>query len=263
MNLIYLLKKDLHEGRKAISIYGLTILIVMVLSRVLALLVNGPYVYASEVSSYLDLFISFLFIGGFIIASIAFRDELYGRTTQHNWLMLPASPLEKLAVQLLIVLVLYPLALLLFVTAASVVTEGLTALLFGTSFAPFRPFDRIAWTSILNFIVLGSVFLMGSAYFRKAAFMKTVLTLGLLGVFFSLVAAAAGRVIFSELITDLMISERMFGVRTPSPSYLSSTYPVLRFFAIFTKVSYWGLLAPFCWLVSYFRIREVQAYDAV
>ncbi|MCF7943464.1 MAG: hypothetical protein K9L21_03415 [Spirochaetia bacterium] len=263
MRTINLLKKDLLESRKAMMIYGLTLFIIMLLSSTLTILTEGPYYHNTSSNSYLEFFISFLFLGGFIIGSLAFRDDMYGKSTQHNWLMLPASPIEKLAVKMITVLIIYPVALLLFITASSLIVEGFNLLVFKTSFQVLNPLNPSIWKSILNFIVVGSIFLMGSAYFRKAAFVKTVLILGLIGFGLGMITILAGRVVFSEFFTGMNFNNELFisnfAVRFDSPDQ----YVEFRVFEIIGKVIYWALLAPFCWVVSYFRVREVQAYDAV
>jgi len=100
MKLLYLLKKDILESRKGMMIYALTLFLVMLLPSLLTIIFSRPS-YSDIATYYQSYFISFLFAGGFIITSLSFREDMYGKSTQHNWLMLPASPLEKFSVKVI------------------------------------------------------------------------------------------------------------------------------------------------------------------
>lgn len=268
MRLILLLKKDLVEGRRDYLIYGSIIFIIMLISSLLSMLFNGPYYVPSDATTYPDFFYSFLFVGGFIIASMAFREEMYGKDTQHAWMMIPASPLEKLTVKLLIVSIIYPLALLLFISGASYIIEGINLIFFRAHYEVMNPFTPAVWESILHFIIFSSIFLMGSTYFRKISFLKTILSLSLFALVLGLLALLLGRIIFGNFITQLeFVGEQImtydYSGEQPMNFNISSYYHAFRIFEVIGKLIYWVLLAPFCWLVSWFRIREVQAYDAV
>lgn len=110
--------------------------------------------------------------GGLMLASMAFKGMQDGKTGT-DWLLLPATPLEKFSVAALNYLVLIPVA-------GSLVVSALSALLYvieraiggsgGAIWTPFQPGVLEAW---LAYGVAASVFLAGSASFRKAAFLKT------------------------------------------------------------------------------------------
>jgi len=262
MKLLYLLKKDLVESRKAMSIYGAALFFVMLWANILPMILGNP-TYSDLRGFYLQFFTSFLFLGGFIIASMTFTEEMYGKSTQHNWLMLPASPQEKLSVKVITTSVIYPIALLIFISVAALLIEGFNTLVFNRHYMLLNPLNPAVWRSVLNYIVLQAIFLMGSTYFRKAAFIKTVLVLGLLGFIIGMIAFLTGWVVFDTYFTGMTIGEDLIINNHVIPVSSPADIPLLRTYEVIGKVLYWVFLAPFCWIVSYLRIREVQAYDAV
>ena len=268
MKLLYLLRKDILESRKGMMIYGLTLFLVMLLPSILNVLFGGPS-YSEVASYYQNYFIGFLFLGGFIITSLSFREDMYGKATQHNWLMLPASPLEKLSVKMIYSALLYPILLLLFLSASSLIIEGINVMIFGRHYLVFNPVQAFYWKLILIYMVTQSIFLLGAAYFRKASFVKTVLMLNVLGLVIGLISLLVVRILFNEYCEEL--SGMVFGkdiffnnlqLRFSSPESFNSVVEV-KVFETIGKVLFWVFLAPFCWVVSYFRVREVQANDAI
>jgi hypothetical protein len=265
MKLLYLLRKDILESRKGMLIYALTLFLLMLLPSILTMIFSGPS-YADIATYYKSYFISFLFAGGFIITSLSFREDMYGKSTQHNWLMLPASPLEKLSVKVIFSAILYPILLLLFITVSSLIIEGLNAMIFGNHYMVFNPVQPLYWKLIAIYIVTQSIFLLGAAYFRKASFVKTVLMLNLLSLVIGLISILVVRIIFNKYFDGMSVDNDLiinnFGIRFSAPESIDGIIE-FKVFETIGKVIFWVFVAPFCWVVSYFRIREVQANDAV
>ena len=265
MKLLYLLRKDILESRKGMLIYALTLFMLMLLPSILTMIFGGSS-YSELATYYSNYFVSFLFVGGFIITSLSFREDMYGKSTQHNWLMLPASPLEKLSVKVIFSAILYPILLLLFISASSLIIEGVNTLFFGKHYLVFNPVQPFYWKMILIYIVTQSIFLMGAAYFRKASFVKTILMSNLLSLVIGLISLLVVRIIFNKYFDGMFIDNVLIGnnfeVRFSSPESINGIVE-FRVFETIGKVLFWVFVAPFCWVVSYFRIREVQANDAV
>jgi hypothetical protein len=265
MKLLYLLRKDILESRKGMLIYALTLFMLMLLPSIISMILGGPS-YSELATFYKEFFISFLFAGGFIITSLSFREDMYGKSTQHNWLMLPASPLEKLSVKIIYSAILYPILLLLFISASSLIIEGLNAVIFGKHYLVFNPVQPFYWKMILIYIVTQSIFLMGAAYFRKASFVKTILMSNLLSLVIGLISILVVRIIFNKYFNGMSVDSDLivnnFEIRFSSPESFDGIVE-FKVFETIGKVLFWVFVAPFCWIVSYFRIREVQANDAV
>jgi hypothetical protein len=180
--------------------------------------------------------------------------------------MLPASPLEKLSVKVIYSAILYPILLLLFISASSLIIEGFNAMIFGKHYLVFNPVQPFYWKMILIYIVTQSIFLMGAAYFRKASFVKTILMSNLLSLVIGLISILVIRIIFNKYFNGLSIDSDLivnnFEIRFSSPESFEGIVE-FKVFEVIGKVLFWVFVAPFCWVVSYFRVREVQANDAV
>ena len=192
-----LMLRDLAGGYRSLlvamaAVAGSVILIstLTVLGRTLAGASTGADFYPS-------MFVNLLFLGGFIVTSLAFR-EVRQNGGGIFYLTLPASSLEKFASKLLATSVGYALGSLVFFTAAAAVSEGVNRLIFGFGNTFFNPFDRSVLQAIGFYLIFQSVFLLGSVWWKKLAFVKTVLMLQLVAVGIALVAAVTFRIVFRE-----------------------------------------------------------------
>lgn len=264
MRLYHLFKKDLYESRKTLITYAITIFVVMFLPSAISSFLNRGFSLANDGFSYAPYYVGFLMLGGAIISSIAFTDSMYGKTTQHDWLMLPATATERLSVKLMISILIYPLLITLYIFLSSVVIEGFNLLFFRVHSPIFNPLSKVYFQMLLHNIILQSIFLMGSTYFRKSAFIKTVLSIGVFATVIGFITSGIGYLLFKDVFHMVDSVETEFMIDNFVMRYGTQEAMLdFRFFEYVGKVIYWILLSPFCWLVSYFRIREVQAYDTV
>ena len=113
-----------------------------------------------------------IILSGILLAAQAFKAMHDGKSGT-EWLLLPASPLEKFAAAVVDYLILFPVA-------AALVSTGLSALFHVLELAVGRQAGPI-WTpwnlGILKawgqYAVGATIFIAGSASFRKGAFLKT------------------------------------------------------------------------------------------
>ncbi len=259
-NILLLLKKQVYEDKKGLIIYA-SVVFGLILIPNLVMGFFGKLPSSQDDMGYLGLFGNLLFAGGFIMVSITYAQEMYSKVKQHAWLMLPVHAHEKLIAKVIYHAIIYPLVLLIFIFASSVIIEGLNAVLFSSS-TPFLDMTDLAvWKMILNYLILQSVFLLGATYFKSANFVKTVLSVMVVSIVLSIILALIARVVYAPYAQvmfhgGISIDETTFIMNTNAMNLLE-TYEVIG------KTIYWALLAPFCLVVSYFRIREVEAKDAV
>lgn len=210
------------------------------------------------------LFSLLLFPGGFIVTSRAFYD-VHNRVRNHDWFMLPASPVEKFAEKLLLTSFGYGVFVLLGYALFSVIAAGLSALFFKYSFELFNPLDRAVLLSLLNYVVAQSVFLLGAAYFRKNHFLKTVLAIAGLGLLFALCAAVIFRLVYGKFFNGLVPTDELGALFEGLDAIQLG--PRLeragKVWMTISKAAYWGLLAPVLWVIAYLRIREAEVKDGV
>jgi hypothetical protein len=120
-----------------------------------------------------------LFIGGVLITSSSFAD-LHDPRRCTAYLMLPASMLEKFLSRALLSSVGYTIAATALVWLSSCAASGLCRMMRGASLSFIDLTHPQIWKSICAFLVLQSLFLFGAVLFRKHAFIKTILGVGLL-----------------------------------------------------------------------------------
>ncbi len=257
-----LLKRELKTSQKDMSTYALVIVLILFGFETLQSLVARYAHSAFPLEVYSEMFPSFLLLGGFIVTSLMFVEDMFGKDTQHDWLMLPATNLEKFASKAVLVTIAYPIALALLFFLTSLITEPIQLLVFGNPMALFNPFkDKDIWMLLAQYWVWNSVFLLGATYFHKAHFIKTVLAIGVIGLALSGLALLFIRIMFAIRFGNQMQMFDAFSYL--DAQYVKQTVTSLQVFLIIGKILYYAVLPVFCMITAYFRVEEVQATDAV
>lgn len=250
-----LIRNDIVSGYRPI-LFTLTVLaIIMMLSAI-------PSVGFGHIDHgfYFDWFIGMLCIWGSITASFTFRG-LHDKTKNENYLLLPASALEKTIARILNVSVFFVTYLLLFTTLVSLVTEGINLLAFGRYNSLFNPFDQEVWIVISTFLVAQSVFFLGSAWYRKLHWFITVLSIFVIGIGLGVLALIAFRILFADFFIGLLLPSPGFFVAMAN--IYSSNKDLWDTVLMVLKVLYFSVLAPFCWFVAWLRVKETQVSHGV
>jgi hypothetical protein len=255
-----LIRKQLFEDRKGLVIYAVAAFGAVFLFGLFRALTQNQAVDSFS-TYYSQWFNNFLFFGGLIVTSITFSESMHSKIRQHEWMTLPAHAHEKLIAKIIYLALLYPAALLIFMTISSLVTEGAAMLIIGRSVPIFRLYETEVWRSIGGYLVLNAVFLLGASYFTSAHFMKTVLSLILITLVFGLFAALIARVVYAPYIDSLFRDPYLFDQF--SLTFTTGDTPLLlkagRVISRILQVA----IVPFCYLVTYLRIREKEALNAV
>lgn len=243
---------------------------VIVLSALTALGISrgGNIRFNGASSFHVGFYIQLLFLGGFISTSFAFR-EVHQNGAGILYMTLPASQFEKLASKLLVTSVGYALGSLVFYAATAAVSEGINHLIFGRGHGFFNPFDPMILRAAGMYLLAQSVFFLGSIWFRKLAFVRTVLWLSVFAIGVVVVTVVAARIILAghfvpstvqagaariggwslNWSNDLLMGR--FGPGSPAHSGL-------MIFKTIAEVLLVGALAPVCWLAAYFKLRETE-----
>jgi hypothetical protein len=221
-----LIKNDLLVNKQIIFTSVATVAIVLFLYAL---------IFANGVANFHPIaYLLLLFIGGFWTSSLAFKD-LHDKQRNYIFLTLPCSNLEKFLSKLLLTSVGYVLCTLLGFYLLSLLVLAIDALLFHHGQAVFNPFRDNILFYLRDYIILQSVFFLGSVYFKSHAMTKTILALASLALIF---------ILFTFLIVILFLG----------PYGLS----LLHMFTTIFKSIFWLLLAPCCWFIAYIRLREAQ-----
>jgi len=250
-----LIKKDIVQGYKTLFIT----LAAVIGASLFILLISSRGEGTAEVQQ--GLFLPFLWLGGLIFTGLAFR-EAHTTSLVHSWLMTPASQLEKFIQKLLMTTVIFILTLIAAFFTATALNSLVYILVFKHPVPLFNPFQRWVWINIGHYLIVQSIFFLGAVWFRKHNFIKTVLTINILQIALTLLIGG-----FAALVFRGPFREALRG----NGSYLFQAGQILiqNFSRLnpaiiaLLKVVYFGLLAPFFWLVSWFRMREIEVIDGV
>jgi len=207
---------------------------------------------------YRGLYTGLLFLGGFIVTSMAFHEVRLNAQGIH-YLSLPGSTLEKFLSKLLVTAVGYGVGTLVFCTAVAALTEGINRLAFGHAHPFFNPFALNNLRLLPAYLISQSVFLLGSIYFRKLHFVKTALSLVLLALGLMVIGTTFARLVFKEYFNGPILN---FGPNleelSRSGELQSVLGPLAQRFQVALRIVLVSALAPVCWVVSYLRLRESE-----
>ena len=259
----HILLRDVAGGYRSLLIAMAAVAgAVVVLSALTSLGMSsrGPGSAAGGDGFYLNFFRNILFLGGFIVTSLAFH-EIRQNGGGMFYLTLPGSLFEKLLSKLLITSVGYAVGSALFLTAASSLSEVINRLLFGFGHGFFNPVDPTVLKMAAIYLVTQSVFLLGSIWFRKTAFMKTMLWIIIFAIGAAIVFGVAARFILPGQLAghgfgwSMNLGRGQFsGMLGPG----TQGYAGLPGFTLAARILFYGVLAPVCWLAAYFKLGEVE-----
>ena len=112
-------------------------------------------------------------LAGLILSAYAFKGMHDGKAGS-DWILLPATPLEKYLAALLSYLVLYPFLAAAAATGASALLHLAESLAGGPGGRIWTPFQAGILEDYADYAVASLVFIAGSASFRKRAPLKTI-----------------------------------------------------------------------------------------
>jgi hypothetical protein len=247
------------------ALAGCVILIAVLTALGKALTGDGD---ARSAELYFGFFTQVLFFGGFIVSSLAFKEAHQGGKGIF-YMTIPSSTFEKFASKLLVTSLGFAAGTLVFFTAVAAVSEGIVRLVFGFGHGFFNPMTRDVLRCVGGYLIAQSVFLMGSLWFKKLAFVKTSLWIAIFGVAALTVAIVAARIFLADQLdwNSIRIGSRdmrgmnfnwsqerlmqMFGPGTAG-------WRGLEAFCLTGKILLIGVLAPLCWVASYFKMSEIE-----
>lgn len=217
---------------------------------------------ASDQTLYVEpLFIFFfvgLFLGGCIMAGMSFS-ELSGRTTGIYYLGVPATHGEKLVCGILFSQVFFNAAYILIFFLIRAAAFGLVATNPRLHLAHLPNFVGIGiplfrWYLSLLYVAVQTLYLLGSVYFERFAFVKTTVTGAVTIVAFVLFM---GYVVL-PITKGENVSFADLGVVRMNNGYgeMLFTFPLwLSKVLLFVGRYIW---APVFWVAAYFRLKEKE-----
>jgi hypothetical protein len=208
-------------------------------------------------SYHYNLYNSLLFLGGFIVSSLAFR-EIRQNGGGIFYLTLPASAIEKYASKLLATSVGYALGSVVFYTAVAAASEGINRLIFGFGNAFFNPFDRSILEALGYYLVAQSVFLLGSIWWRKSAFLKTWGLLMAVAVGVAVLMYFTARIAFGWNATEVHDNWLLIPGWQRLMEQTTAGYGPLVEIGRILRIVFLAGTAPVCWIIGWLRLRDIE-----
>ncbi len=215
--------------------------VLIVVSALTIIFSGGVY----RISGMVSLGQVIIFTGGLLIASMAYN-EIHTPAKSQFYLTLPATTAEKLFSHWIVTSVIFILLANVLLFAVLFLTSSIAFFALSIPIETFNPFTNENLTLMSIYLVVHSIFFLGALYFRKNNFLKTILSLfviqTVLNIFIFLLAyLVMGKEAFQGDMQDININITQF---------TTEVFPVVM------KVLFFGLLGPFCLVVSYFRLKE-------
>ncbi|OQY34618.1 MAG: hypothetical protein B6241_04125 [Spirochaetaceae bacterium 4572_59] len=249
--LLRLCRKDYYTTRRQIILAAATIGAFIFLIG----LIGGKDRPVSP-SSYNSYFTIILYLGGIITTAAIFKDR-HDRDSIHNWLMLPASTLEKYLVRFLFSTVGLILITLITVWLSSFITSLALFLLYGHSFSLFNFTDkRDIWLIIQGYLALHPFFFLGAAWFRKNQIIKTLLTLFIIQIILSFIGGGLG---YMFLIRFAMENEFYMTDQTFFNDIMISGKNI----ALMARILFQLIIPVCCWTTAYFKLKKAEVKDGI
>jgi len=253
--LLFLLRRDIFSNiNTTVIAFGAVTAVICFISAIRA------YNNAPSIQLYFSLFTNLLFIGGFIVTSMIFK-EIHRKETAQNYILLPASNFEKFLSRLLISTVGFALFSIIAITVISYLSEGINSLIFKRHNEIFNPFSKAVWILIAHYIVTQSIFFLGALFFRKYHFIKTINVIFLILLSLSIIAVFFVRIIYFDY------SHGFFGLNETSFQIQWDTLKInpktIKRLITTGKILYWFVPAPLFWTISYFRLKEAEVKNAI
>lgn len=196
-----------------------------------------------------------IFFGGYLMTSMIFKD-MHEKQRNYIYLTLPASTLEKFLSRLLLTSVGFVAIVMALYYLFSWIAAGLSLLIFDRSLPAFQPFTRETMTALGVYLVTQSVFLFAAVYFRSHAFFKTILSIFSFSFIVSIFTMLVVRIVFWEYFDGLFMPDHfdinlryMFGDGESFGQFVSAA----------SKILFWFVMAPYFWVLTYFRLKETEA----
>ncbi len=251
-----LLKKELfHDNKKTLLAIGavFAFLLVLAFSHIID---NGD---TSMRNYHINRYALILIFGGILYSSFAFN-ELNAPLERANYLILPASHLEKFASKWIQTVIIFPIVFTLLYFLFMFIVNGLAS-----SYG--KQINTLQWTTHPNgapgiigfymiYVAVQSIFLLGSAHFRKYELFKTGLFAILLASSLAFVAIGTIYLVFIDQLDSIYFSFPNDLHARPSDNFLEFAETTMWNFVQFM---FYAFLPIICWISGYFKLTEKEA----
>ncbi len=255
LRIYHLIKRDLILNRRIVALLSLIIFLSIIIAS-FSSMIGG---YRGGFNS--SFFAFLLFSIGIIISAKAFN-EMHDSKHQHFWHSLPASNLEKVISKWLLTAVIWPLSLVIIFSITSLIAELINMGAYGFRHNYFNPINYSIWKSIVNYILIQSIFFYGSAHFKRHPFIKIVLS-ALLFLFTFIILTSILVKITTGSCPAKNFSFYMWPHKEYGRFYFNDTgaKQVLHIIKYILKYFYFIVMMPMFTVLSYFKVKNYEAMN--
>lgn len=240
-----LIFRDLYINRKSAWILAGTLTGLLTLFGVLAKMDHEPTTPAFHLTWY---GIFFLIIGIFHTGGVF--GEFAQPAARQDYLLLPASHLEKWGSRWVRTLPMYIIGFTLLYWIASWIMNLVCLLAFGEIHSIFQPIQEQILDYWQIYIIAHAVFMIGAIHFNKAATIKTALSLLVLQMGISFFIGIVAWIVFQSWSADEAMISPSFGIN------FSEQMEFMMGKA--GQAILWLILVPFFWWVSFLKLNEKE-----
>lgn len=261
--LVLIIRKDLFSELKNLMLWVGASAGVMIVISALNILFQKVYGFDLGGNSHFHVvfYLLLLFPGGFILTSSMFKD-LHDKSRNIYWLMNPGSTFEKLLSRLLISSLFYVIVLSLFYPILAGASEVFNSLVFGMRHDYFNPFHRDIIKLIPYYFVIQSIFFAGAVQFRKHPFAKTILSITALQIVLSILFVLIMKAYFGNYFNSIQnLNFHTTDLMNYSGLSMESIENIKNVIELSLKIIFWGLMTPFFYILSYFKLSEKEVCD--
>lgn len=245
-----LIKKQLFDNAKLYTLSLLALTGVLTLVFLCWAFFNGEQHYDADDT--LVIFMLFLFPVGFIFASNTFH-ALSNKAKGTYWLTVPATHMEKLIANIFYTTIVFLVVYILVFLVIQRATFFLITLNPKNNIRSVGSFWNEIKIAATFFIALQAAFVLGSVYFSKYAFVKTVLVLLTIGLCYALVVHFGAKYLFPEHLHVNGLST----VRTWEDDD-SKIYKLAPWVETTSEAVLKYIWAPVLLIATYFRLKEKE-----
>ena len=234
------------------ALFGVFLLIMLITSKVGQLDYSVHYGWISTI----------LFIFGFIFASTSFK-AAHKKLLNHDWLMLPASILEKFLEKVLLYTLFVPVVAIVLFWIFNFLALLVIRVIFGEYYPVFNIADPVVWQMFGHYVIISSVFILGASWFKNNNFIKTIVALVVLSMIMSILSSIIGWIVFNDYFWPMVRGDFNFDYDFSHDFDTGRLESLGNGIVYLFKVIYFGLLAPVCWFGAWLKLREVEVKDGV
>ncbi|MCF8237949.1 MAG: hypothetical protein K9I85_07310 [Saprospiraceae bacterium] len=241
----HLVFRDLYINKKSALIFAGVLLGLLCLFGVTSKMNPGP----PDPDFHMTWYGIFLFLFG-ILQTGGVYAEFAQPATRQDYLLLPASNLEKWASRWFRTLPFYLIAYTLIYWIASWIMNLICLVAFGEIYLSFQPYHSEVFSLWKIYTVAHAIFIIGAVHFNKSATIKTALTILIIMTIISFIGGVTAWMLFQGVATD--------GVMVNSPFSFNLSEHSNYWIGQTGKVIFWLVLIPLFWWISFLKLNEKE-----